>query len=98
MWFNSFFTSGEFCHLLKISANSLDPDHDQQMLVLEDTLVVFMRGSRKFCQRGSNSGNIFFFDEGRTEDLYNTKSMPSSAHQRNTILTVFASDPMIAQQ
>ena len=32
-----------------------------------------MRGSRKFCQRGSNSDNviwIFFVDEGRTDDLY----------------------------
>ena len=98
MRFNSLFTSGEFCHLLIISANSLDPIMTNKMSVLEDTLVVFMRGSRKFCQRGSNSGNIFLFDEGRTEDLYNTKCMPSSAHQRNTILTVFASDPIIAQQ
>ena len=48
-----------------------------------------MRGSRKFCQRGSNSDKFFVFvflvDEGRTEDPYNNKSWPSSAHQRNAI-------------
>ena len=47
-----------------------------------------MRGSRKSCQRGSKSDNVFFFffflvGEGRTEDPYNTKSGPSSARQRN---------------
>ena len=32
-----------------------------------------MRGSRKFCQRESNSNNVFFsFDEGR-EDPNSTK-------------------------
>ena len=45
-----------------------------------------MRGSRKFCQRASKSDKGFFsfclfsVDEGRAEDLYNTKSGPSSAH------------------
>ena len=28
--FNSFLASGDFCHLLIIFANSLDPDQDQQ--------------------------------------------------------------------
>ena len=44
-----------------------------------------MRGSGKFCQRGSNSDNDFsLVDEGRTEDLYtsNTKSEPSSVIAR----------------
>ena len=54
-----------------------------------------MRGSRKFCQRGSTFDMFFFFfffffflgggvvgwaDEGRTEDPYNTKCGSSSAH------------------
>ena len=57
--------------------------------------VLPMPGSRKFCQRGSKSDNVvillllfcfvFLVDEGRTEDLYNTKSGSSSAHQRNAI-------------
>ena len=37
-----------------------------------------MRGSRKFCQRGSNFDNVFLVDEGR-EDPSNTISGPSSA-------------------
>ena len=40
-----------------------------------------MRGSRKFCQRGSN---LFFFDKGK-EDPNSTKSRQSSVRQRNTI-------------
>ena len=40
-----------------------------------------MRGSRNFCQRGSNSDNVCllfcYFDEGR-EDTNNTKRGPSS--------------------
>ena len=50
-----------------------------------------MRGSRKFCQRGSNFENVFFLfcfsflvDKGR-EDPNTTISVPSSAHQRNAI-------------
>ena len=43
-----------------------------------------MRGSRKFCQRGSKFDNVFFFNEGR-EDLNTTMSGPSSARQRNVI-------------
>ena len=51
-----------------------------------------MRGSRKFCQRGSNCNNVFFlsffiFDEGR-KDPSNTISGPSLARQRNAILMV----------
>ena len=48
----------------------------------------FMRGSRKFCQRGSNFDNIFLIDEGR-EDLNTTISRPSSARQENAVLMVF---------
>ena len=41
-----------------------------------------MRGSRKFCQRGSNFDNVFFqFDEGR-KDTNTTISGPSTARQR----------------
>ena len=50
-----------------------------------------MRGSRKFCQRGSNSANVcflFLVDDGR-EDPNNTKSGPSSARQRNVIEMAF---------
>ena len=53
-----------------------------------------MRGSRKFCQRGSNFDNVFLFfflhviDEGR-EDPNTTISGPSSARQRNAIKMAF---------
>ena len=52
-----------------------------------------MRGSRKFCQRGSNIDNgfcCFFFlvDEGR-DDPNIIISGPSSASQRNAILVAF---------
>ena len=43
-----------------------------------------MRGSRKFCQKGSNSDNNVFFDEGR-EDSNSTKRGPSSAREGNAI-------------
>ena len=43
-----------------------------------------MRGSRKFCQRGSNFDNVFLVDE-RWEDPNTTISRPSSARQRNAI-------------
>ena len=44
-----------------------------------------MRGSRKFCQRGSNFDNVFFcfrfyFDEGR-KDPNNAFYGPSTAHK-----------------
>ena len=42
-----------------------------------------MRGSRKFCQRVSNSENVFVVDEGREDP--------------NTIKWRFASGSMIAQ-
>ena len=43
---------------------------------------VLMRGSRKFCQRESNSDNVFFyfFYEG-SQDPNSTKRGPSSAHR-----------------
>ena len=47
-----------------------------------------MRGSRKIYQRGFNSDGIFLVDKG-TEDSSNTKSGPSSAHQRNVISMAF---------
>ena len=43
-----------------------------------------MRGSRKFCQRGSNFDNVFLVDEGR-EDPNATISVLSLTRQRNTI-------------
>ena len=51
---------------------------------------VYMRGSRKFCQRGSNFDNVFYFkfDEGR-KGPNNTISGPSTAR--------FAGGPMMAQ-
>ena len=47
-------------------------------------LVGLMRGSIKFCQRGSN----FLVDEG-IDDPNTTKSGPPSARQRNAILMAF---------
>ena len=47
-------------------------------------LFVYMRGSRKFCQRGSKFDNVFLVDEG-IEDPNITINGPSSAYQRNTI-------------
>ena len=52
-----------------------------------------MRGSRKFCQRGSNFEVFFFFfffivDEGR-EDQKSTISGPSFVHQQNAIEMAF---------
>ena len=56
-----------------------------------------MRGSRKFCQRGSNFDNVFLkVDEGR-EDPSPTLSGPSSARQRTGINWRFAGMPMNAQ-
>ena len=43
-----------------------------------------MRGSRKFCQRGSNFANVVLVDEGR-EDSNTTFSRPSSARQRTPL-------------
>ena len=51
-----------------------------------------MRGSRKFCQRGSNFDNICFQTEGR-EDQSPTLNGPSSARQRNAIKRHFAGMP-----
>ena len=45
-----------------------------------------MRGSRKFCQRGTTS--TFFFDEGR-KDSNTTIKGPSTARQRNAIQMAF---------
>ena len=42
-----------------------------------------MRGSRKFCQRGSNFDNVCFKVDGGREDPCPTLSGPSSARQRN---------------
>ena len=47
----------------------------------------FMRGSRKFCQMGSNFDNVFY-DVGR-EDPNSTISGPSLARQRNAIKMAF---------
>ena len=47
-----------------------------------------MRGSRKFCQRGSNFDNGFFADKGK-EGSNTTISRPSSARQQNAIKMAF---------
>ena len=44
-----------------------------------------MRGSRKFCQRGSNSDFFCFLVDEELEDPNTTKNRPSSARQRNAI-------------
>ena len=55
------------------------------IIVLPDS----MRGSRKFCLRGSNFDNVFSTVDEWGEDPNNTISGPSSTHQRNTIKMVF---------
>ena len=64
-------------------------------MTVEDFIsnCINMRGSRKFCQRGSNFDNVFLFflhviDEGR-EDPITTISGLSSARQRNAIKMAF---------
>ena len=47
-----------------------------------------MRGSRKFCQRGSKFDIFFLVDEG-IEDPNITINWPSSANQRNAISMAF---------
>ena len=47
-----------------------------------------MRGSRKFCQRGSKFDINFLVDEG-IEDPNITINWPSSANQRNAISMAF---------
>ena len=44
-------------------ANSSDPDEIQQNVGPDPDLnsSTLMRGSRKFCQRGSKFENVFFF-------------------------------------
>ena len=52
---------------------------------------MFMRGSRKFYQRGSKFDNVFllfFVDEWR-KDQNTTKSGPLSARQQNAIRMAF---------
>ena len=56
------------------------------------SLSLHMRGSRKFCQRGSNTDFFFFFFFSwwvRERIEISTKSRPSSARQRNAIEKAF---------
>ena len=59
-----------------------------------------MCGSRKLCQRGSNSENVFFcVDEGRL-DQYSIKAghhRPPSFTDGSMIKRHFADGPMMAQ-
>ena len=48
-------------------------------------MSIFVRGSRKFCQRGYNTDNVFFLVDGMERGSNDTKSGPSSARQRNAI-------------
>ena len=66
--------------------NSLDPDQAQQNVgpdLGRNCLqrLSAMSGSRKFCQRGSNFDNYFFFRYRR----YTTIGGPSLSRQRNAI-------------
>ena len=60
----------------------------------------FMRGSRKFCQRGSKIDKIFILfylvDEG-IEVPNITINGPSSTRQRNAIKWRFAGGPMVVR-
>ena len=58
--------------------------------------VCSMRGSRKFCQSGSNFDNVFLVYEGR-EDPSTTIRGSLSAQKRNAIKWRFADVPMMAQ-
>ena len=72
------------------------------------TFRLYMRGSRKFCQRGSTFDTVFLADEGK-EDPNTTINGTSSARQRNAIEMAFrwraddglqwrfAGGPMMAQ-
>ena len=65
-------------------------------LKLFDYVLILMRGSRKFCQRGSNFDVIFLVNE-RREDPSTIISWPLSARQRNAIKWRFAGVLVIAQ-
>ena len=54
-----------------------------------------MRGSKNFCQRGSNFDNVFccFLVDERRDDQNTTKSGPLSARQRNAIYMAFCWRP-----
>ena len=66
--------------------------------ILNFCLYGFMPGSRKFCQRVSISDSFFkrFFDEGRTESPYKTKSGPSRPTSEMPFKWGFADGLMIA--
>ena len=83
------------------SINALQPTPEGRLISVcsvwsYNTTLYTMRGSRKFCHRGSNFENVFFvcvfflyfffhvLDEDR-EDPNNTICGPSSARQRNAI-------------
>ena len=77
-------------------ASSEDPDEMIQIAAFHHCPPCFMRGPRKFCQRGSNFDKVFFlFDQGRADS--STISRPSSAHQQNAIKWCFAGVPMMTQ-
>ena len=66
----------------------------KQLVFFKKTL--FMRGSRKFCQRGPTL-TFFLFDEGRKDPNTNI-SCPSTAWARRTPFKWrFAGGPMMAQ-
>ena len=48
-----------------------------------------MRGSRKFCQRGSSTDNVFLKNDWMERGSNATKSGTSSARQRNAIELAF---------
>ena len=60
-----------------------------------DEIVAFMRGSRKFCQRGSNFDGfffvffLFFFDEARKDPNFHYKRAiigPPARHLNSVLL------------
>ena len=63
---------------------------DQMLENMAHLLGEYLHGPRKFCQRGPNSENVFFFiiDEGR-EGPNTTKIGPSSTGQLNAIEMAF---------
>ena len=50
---------------------------------------LYMRGSRKFCQRGSNFDSDFFKFEDERKDPNSTFRGPSLFHQQNAIYMTF---------
>ena len=74
----------------KLKQMRLDVVRSTDYLFGHSTTTIFMRGSRKFCQRGSDIDFLFLVDdEGREDPNTTIISGPSLARQRNAIYMAF---------